>query len=73
VHLCLDAVSPDLVEWHLSYRCEDVNVILFGAEAQVLFFSEKIVGLEAIEWNSQRLERMEGGAGILFRRPVART
>ncbi len=40
-----------------------------GAEAQILFFCEKVVGLKAVEWNTQRKKSMEGGAGILLGGP----
>jgi len=69
LHICLNPVSPYLIEGHLSDGGQDVDMVLLGAEPDVFLVIEKVVGLQALEWRPERKESAEGSAGILFRGP----
>jgi len=65
----LDPVSPDLVEGHFSDGGEYVDVVVLGAETEVIFLVEEIAGLEALERDSEREQSVECGACVVFGRP----
>jgi len=62
----LDPVSPDLVEGHFSDGGEYVDVVVLGAETEVIFLIEEVAGLEPFEGNSEFEQSVEGGAGVLL-------
>jgi hypothetical protein len=68
-YLGFDPIAPDLIEGHLADGGEDVNVVLLRPEAEILFVIEEVGGGETFKGNSECEQRVECGAGVIFRWP----